>query len=133
MTKFFDCRSGVRQEVIDSLLDTFEYEPSNLTMIKEYERIAKTHINKYFETFNMKEKKHMESLNMVDDMIGPRKYSIYANQKKQVVFESLALQFIGRLQNSFLDFKNYCASINNLEEDCAIIDTDWNSILESIE
>ena len=62
-----------------------------------------------------------------------RKYSIYANQKKQVVFESLALQFIGRLQNSFLDFKNYCASIKNAEEDCAIIDTDWNSILENIE
>ena len=123
----------MRQEVIDSLLDTFEYEPSNSTMIREYERIAKTHINKYFETFNMKEKEPSESLNVIDDMIGPRKYSIYPNQKKQVVFESLALQFIGRLQNSFLDFKNYCASINNAEEDCAIIDTDWNSILENIE
>ena len=48
-------------------------------------------------------------------------------------FESLALQFVGRLQESFLNFKNYCASIDNIEEDCAILDTDWRSVLESIE
>ena len=126
-----------RQDVIDSLLDTFENEPSNLTMIKHYESLAKKHIIKYLDAFNAKEKKPIKISNTVNDIIGPRhsvdvSYSIYPNQNKKVVFESLALQFVGRLQDSFLNFKNYCASINNIEEDCAILDTDWTNVLEDI-
>ena len=65
-------------------------------------------------------------------MIGPRKYSIHPTQKKKVIFESLALQFVGRLQDSFYDFKDFCAQIDNSHEDCAILDTDWSNILDSI-
>merc|ERR1712156_886306 len=127
----------MRQDVIDSLLDTFENEPSNLTMIKHYESLAKKHIIKYLDAFNAKEKKPFKISNTVNDIIGPRhsvdvSYSIYPNQNKKVVFESLALQFVGRLQDSFLNFKNYCASIDNVEEDCAILDTDWSNVLEDI-
>ena len=39
----------MRQEVIESVLDSFEDQPSNLTMIQEYERMAKTHLNNYLE------------------------------------------------------------------------------------
>jgi hypothetical protein len=39
----------MRQEVIESVLESFEDQPSNLTMIKEYERMAKTHMNNYLE------------------------------------------------------------------------------------
>ena len=107
-------------------------EPSNLTMIKQYESMAKTHLNKYFQALQTKERGPVENLNVVSDMIGPRKYSIYPTQKKQVVFESLALQFVGRLQESFFNFKSYCSSIDNVEEDCAILNTDWSNVLENI-
>ena len=68
--------------------------------------------------------------NFGDDemMIGSRSYP----QKKKVMVESLVLQVMGRLQESFYDFKDYCAKIDNSEEDCAILDTDWSSVLESI-
>ena len=39
----------MRQEVIESVLESFEDQPSNLTMIQEYERMAKTHLNNYLE------------------------------------------------------------------------------------
>ena len=39
----------MRQEVIESALESFEDQPSNLTMIQEYERMAKTHLNNYLE------------------------------------------------------------------------------------
>ena len=71
-------------------------------------------------------------INLTNDMIGPRKYSIRTTQKKKVMFESLALQFVGRLQDSFYDFKDFCAKIDNSHEDCAILDTDWSNILDSI-
>ena len=61
-------------------------------------------------------------------MIGPRSYP----QKKKVMVESLVLQVMGRLQESFYDFKDYCAKIDNAEEDCAILETDWISVIESI-
>ena len=68
--------------------------------------------------------------NFADDdmMIGSRSYP----QKKKVMVESLVLQVMGRLQESFYDFKDYCAKIDNAEEDCAILDTDWSSVLDSI-
>merc|ERR1711971_997671 len=37
----------MRQEVIESALESFEDQPSNLTMIQEYERMAKIHLNNY--------------------------------------------------------------------------------------
>ena len=61
-------------------------------------------------------------------MVGPRSYP----QKKKVMVESLVLQIMGRLQESFYDFKDYCAKIDNADEDCAILDTEWGSVLESI-
>ena len=39
----------MRQEVIESVLESFEDQPSNLTMIQEYERMAKIHLNNYLE------------------------------------------------------------------------------------
>ena len=39
----------MRQDVIESVLESFEDQPSNLTMIQEYERMAKTHLNNYLE------------------------------------------------------------------------------------
>ena len=62
-------------------------------------------------------------------MIGSRSYP----QKKKVMVESLVLQVMGKLQESFYDFKDYCAKIDNVDEDCAILDTDWSSVLESIQ
>ena len=130
-------RSGdYMSQQVDSLLGMFENDPSNVTMIKHYESMAKTHLNKYLEAFNTKGKEPFKISNTVKDVIAPR-YSIdmsYSNpnQKKKVVFESLALQFVGRLQESFFNFKSYCSSINNAEEDCAILDTDWSNVLENI-
>ena len=130
-------RSGdYMSQQVDSLLGMFENDPSNITMIKHYESMAKTHLKKYLEAFNTKGKEPFKISNTVKDVIGPR-YSIdmsYSNpnQKKKVVFESLALQFVGRLQESFFNFKSYCSSIDNVEEDCAILDTDWSNVLENI-
>ena len=50
------------------VLDTFENEPSNLTMIKEYESMAKTHLNKYFAALKVKEKEPVQSSNIVSDI-----------------------------------------------------------------
>ena len=125
---------AIREEVIDSILDSFEDQPSNLTMIRNYERLAKTHLNKYLKKLKLKENEPSVPEPIIDnDMIGSRSsYSIYPTQRKQVMFESLALQFVGRLQESFHTFKDYCAKIDNAEEDCAILDTDWNNVLDGI-
>ncbi len=42
------------QDFIDSVLDSFQDQPSNLTMIREYEKMAKTHLNRYFEVLGKK-------------------------------------------------------------------------------
>ena len=42
------------QDFIDSVLDSFQDQPSNLTMMREYEKMAKTHLNRYFEVLGNK-------------------------------------------------------------------------------
>ena len=42
------------QDFIDSVLDSFQDQPSNLTMMREYEKMAKTHMNRYFEVLGNK-------------------------------------------------------------------------------
>merc|ERR1719458_2185312 len=72
----------MRQEVIESVLESFKDQPSNLTMIQEYERMAKTHLNNYLEALLEKKAKKLPEdqddsiINLTNDMIGPRKYSI---------------------------------------------------------
>ena len=49
----------MRQEVIESVLESFKDQPSNLTMIQEYERMAKTHLNNYLEALLEKKAKKL--------------------------------------------------------------------------
>ena len=72
-------------------------------------------------------KKGMIDPNM--DIIGPRKLHKFEG-KKQEVFDSAAVNFISRLQESFDRFKEYCNAVENSDNDCAILDTDWTDFGE---
>ena len=63
------------------------------------------------------------------DIIGPRKLHKFEG-KKQKVFDSAAVNFISRLQESFDRFKEYCNAIENSDNDCAILDTEWTDFGE---
>ena len=40
---------------------------------------------------------------------------------------------MGRLQESFHDLKDYCTKINYVDNDCAILETNWSNVLNRIE
>ena len=63
------------------------------------------------------------------DIIGPRRLHKFEG-KKQEVFDSVAVNFVSRLQESFDKFKEYCNAIENSDNDCAILDTDWTNFGE---
>ena len=63
------------------------------------------------------------------DIIGPRKLHRFQG-KKQEVFDSVAINFVSKLQASFDGFKEYCNLIENSDNDCAILDTDWTDFGE---
>ena len=93
--------------------------------------MAKTHLNNYLKKLNKKEeegnseKNFNQRINPTLNLIGSRHVP---NGKKQVMFESLAVQFISRLQESFDDFRQYCINISFSDKDCAILDTDWTHL-----
>ena len=66
------------------------------------------------------------AFNEETDLMGPRK--LPKTGKKQEIFDTLAVNFITRLQDSFDDFKEYCNNIDH--PDCAILDTDWSDFGE---
>ena len=63
------------------------------------------------------------------DTIGPRKLHKFEG-RKQEVFDSVAVNFVIKLQESFDRFKEYCKAIENSDNDCAILDTDWTDFGE---
>ena len=93
--------------------------------------MAKTHLNSYLKNLNKKkeeensENQFNQRANPTLNLIGHRHIS---NGKKQIMFESLAVQFISRLQESFDDFREYCINISFSDNDCAILDTDWTHL-----
>ena len=118
-----------RMDVINAALDSFESQPSNVTMIEKYEILAKNHIDQYWNTLKNRGK---GSSRIENDSIGPRLNRFQA--PKQVMIEYMAMEFFDKLMESFQGFKDYCKT-NSSEPDCAILDTDlsfWESKMNSL-
>lgn len=113
-----------RREVIDSVLNTFEESKhSNVTLINKYENQAKLHAVEYLKLLEAKTEPGKNN-----QVIGRRR----AKPKKKHVADILAVEFMNNLMSSFDNFKQFCQEHGEKEPDCAILDTDWNSVLGSV-
>ncbi len=109
-----------RLELMESALYMFENEPSNLTMIKEYEAMAKVHLKQYFDVLKARNDRKV----IEHDMLGSRLTSPAIRGSRSVMTEHMALEFFSQLMQSFDNFKTYCSAQD--DPDCAILNTDWN-------
>ena len=85
-------------------------------MIKEYEVLAKNHMDQYFAL--LKRRQDDPGHDQANDNIGHRRQLAESPRDKMV--EYLALEFFGRLLESFHDFRDYCAH-NEHDADCIAI------------
>ena len=95
----------MRQEVIESVLDSFEDQHLNLTMIQEYERMAKTHLSIYLEALENKVKKLPEDQHSLLTGI------VHKTARRQG-FERLYPLFTTVAMNELLCLKNAGAQIS---------------------
>ena len=112
-----------RLDIIDSALESFEEQPVNSTMVENLEILAKNHITQYLQT--LKSKENHSSLETTN-LIGSR--SLKRPRSRQIMIDSVAIEFFGRLMESYNNFKDYCEKTNHLEYDCAILQTDWEML-----
>ena len=106
-----------QKEAMSDAFEDFETEPSNVTMINEYERIAKKGINEYFKAMKRKEMGLISNIFQDNPKFSP---------KQKIVYENVAIDFFGNLMDSYKEFKEYCANTNHVESECAILETDWS-------
>ena len=106
-----------------------ESQPSNKTTIKKYETMAKQHMNQYFQTM-----KNRQLPNQIPtgDLIGTRKLLNQGDQNHRgKMVEYLALEFFGRLMESFDDFKDYCEDHD--DPDCNMLNIEDAEMIKIVE
>ena len=111
----------VRSRLFESALESFENEPLNETIIMDYEKMAKVHVDNYFSKMKKNHYKRDTSGNSKNGNISKMR-----SPSKQVMVELLAFEFFGRLMDSYKDFKDYCIKVDYKDPDCAILETDWS-------
>ena len=92
----------------------------NATIDKQYEILAKNHMDQYF---NILKKRKQGMLEDPEDFIGHLSEEVPKDQ----MTEYLVMEFFSRMLNSFRDFKYYCAV--NYDQDCTILDYDDDLLL----
>ena len=102
-------------------------EPSNTSMIRYYETLAKNHMDQYL---NLLMKKVQNPTIRIDaNVVGHRKSRHGGggqknNFTKMEIAQEFAIQFFETLMDSFHNFKHYCQTVKSSEEqesECDII------------
>ena len=106
-------------------------EPSNTSMIRYYETLAKNHMDQYLNLLMRK----VQNPTVIDaNVVGHRKSSRQKFREneftKMEVAQEYAIQFFQTLMDSFHNFKHYCQTVPLTTEESAECDIIINSETE---